>query len=251
MQTKKRLRPWIIYLVMFLSITGIIYYSYKIITWKKHTNANNKIQEVINKSITIEENDEEETTKYTIDFSSLKEINKDTIAYINVNNTNINYIVVQGKDNSFYLNHNFEKKWNIAGWIFGDYRNKFDGFDKNLIIYGHNMKDGSMFDSLKNTLNKDWYENPNNYQITLTTEKETYNYQVFSTYSIIAEDYYINTSFNSDEEYLNFLNTLKSRSVYNYNVELTTKDKILTLSSCLGDGKKRVVLHAKLLDNNT
>ncbi len=248
MNTKKKLRPWIIYLVIIISLVGIVYYSYKIITWKVHTEANNKIQDKINKSITVvEPTTEEDTESYKIDFKSLKEINPDTIAYINVNNTNINYIVVKGKDNSYYLKHNFEKKWNIAGWIFGDYRNHFDGTDKNLIIYGHNMKDGSMFDSLKTTLNKEWYENPNNYIITLVTEDNTYYYKVFSNYTIETEDYYITTDFNNDNDFKDFINKLKSRSITDYGIELSSSDKILTLSTCLGNGDKRVVLHAILI----
>ena len=106
-----------------------------------------------------------------------------------------------------------------------------------------------MFGTLKKVLDKDWYENKENYKVILVTEKDTYYYQVFSTYSILAEDYYISTNFQNDEEFDRFLNTIKSRSVYDYNVSVSTLDKILTLSSCIGDGKKRVVLHAKLITN--
>ncbi len=249
MKTKRKLKPWVIKAIIIISLLGVIYSSYKIITRKIHLNANNKIQESIVKNITIKEipgNKEE----YSINFKSLKERNKDTVAYLEVNNTNIDYIVVKGTDNSYYLNHNFDKKWNVAGWIFVDYRNKLDGLDKNIIIYGHNIKDGSMFDSLKNTLNKSWYENKDNHTITLVTENNTYKYIVFSTYSITPEDYYIKTTFSSDSEYKTFLNTIKSRSIYNYNVDISTNNKILTLSSCIGDGSKRVVLHAKLEEDN-
>ncbi len=110
------------------------------------------------------------------------------------------------------------------------------------------MKDGSMFETLKDTLTKEWYENKENHIITLVTEQKTYKYQVFSTYSIIPEDYYINTSFNNNYEFEEFINKLKSRSVYDYNTDLNDTKSILTLSSCLGDGSKRVVLHAKLID---
>ena len=158
--------------------------------------------------------------------------------------------MVKGNDNSYYLKHNFEKKWNVAGWIFGDYHNKFDESDKNLIIYGHNTKDGSMFGTLKNVLNKDWYENEENHKVVLVTEKGTYYYQVFSTYSIKPEDYYINTEFKDNDEFDKFIKKLKSRSIYDYGIEVSGEDKILTLSSCIGDGTKRVVLHAKLIENN-
>ena len=192
-------------------------------------------------------NEEEQDIKYNIDFKVLKDANKDTIAYLKVNGTNINYIVVKGKDYNYYLNHNFNKEYNIAGWIFADYHNKFDETDKNIIIYGHNTKDGSMFGTLKNILNKDWYENKDNHKVVIVTEMGTYYYQVFSTYSIISEDYYINTKFNNDSDFDNFVKNLKSRSIYDFGIEVSNDDKILTLSSCIGNGKKRVVLHAKLV----
>ena len=240
----------ILSILFLICLFAIIYSSYKIITWKLHVDANAKIHEETNAAINIvEKNKKEETIKFDIDFSKLKKINEDSIAYIKVNNTNIDYVVVKGKDNSYYLNHNFEKKWNIAGWIFGDFHNKFDGNDRNLIIYGHDTKDGSMFGSLKNILDSKWYLNEDNYIIYLVTENKTYNYQVFSTYTIIAENYYINTIFNNNDEFKKFINKLKSRSIYDYGIGVNENDKILTLSSCIGDGRKRVVLHANLVDN--
>ena len=221
--------------------------TYKNYQLEKNVDNNENIKEIINEKIeTIEPESKDEKVKYNIDFTSLKEINSDTVAYIKVNNTNIDYVVVKGKNNEYYLKYNFEKKWNTAGWIFADYHNKFDEADKNIVIFGHNTRDGSMFETLKNVLNKDWYENNENHEVVLVTEMGTYYYEVFSTYSIVAEDYYINTQFNSIEEFGKFIKEIKSRSVHDYGSEVSDNDKILTLSSCLGDGKKRVVLHAKL-----
>ena len=245
MTKKKKIRLWIVILFMLICLTGTVYYSYKIIIWKMNVEENTSIQKKLDKHIIVDKKDKEKP--YRVDFKELQSRNPDTIAYIQVNGTNIHYVVVKGTNNSFYLSHNFDKKWNLAGWVFADYHNKFDESDKNIIIYAHNMKDGSMFETLKNTLNKEWYSNKKNHIVTLVTVKGIYKYQVFSTYSIEPEDYYINTSFNDDNEFLKFLDTLKNRSVYNYDVSLSINDKILTLSSCLGDGSKRVVLHAKLI----
>ncbi|MBR5369992.1 MAG: class B sortase, partial [Bacilli bacterium] len=199
------------------------------------------IKEEIKKEITIKDN------SYKVDFKSLKEKNSDTVAYIKVNNTNIDYVVVQTNNNDYYLKHNFNKEYNVAGWVFMDYRNKLDGTDKNIIIYGHNTKDNSMFDSLKNVLTKEWQTNKDNLFITLITESNEYKYQVFSTYEIKPEDFYITTNFKSTDNYVYFLNKISSRSNYNYKVELNEFDRILTLSSCLGEGQTRVVLHARLM----
>lgn len=228
----------ILRLLTLIFIIGIIYNSTRLINYESDLKENNKIQINLNEYI----------DKDRVEFDELKKQNKDTVAFIKVNNTRIHYVVVKGKDNDFYLNHNFNKEKNIAGWIFGDFRNNFDETDRNLIIYGHNMKDGSMFDTLIKTIDKEWYTNKDNYIVKLITEKGSYKYKVFSTYSVRAEDYYINTGFNNDKEFDKFVNTLKDRSVYNYDTEVNGTDKILTLSSCIGDGRKRVVLHAKLIE---
>ena len=248
MKKRKLKKSIIAKFIIFVSLIGIIYSSYDIIKWKRNVKENTEIKEQINKSIEIIPNEETQETEYVVDFVSIKERNSDAVAYLKVNNTNIDYIVVKGQDNTYYLNHNFDKKYNPAGWVFADYHNRFDGTDKNIVVYGHNMKDGSMFNTLKATLKSDWYKNSNNHKITFITEDKKYFYEVFSTYTILAEDYYINTIFTSDEEYEAFLKKIKSRSVYNYKVDLTTEDRILTLSSCIGNGEKRVVLHAKLIN---
>ena len=247
MKKRRKLKTWVIILFMILCLIGLIYSCYKIYNWNNDTNENKKLKDKIDDSISVDT--KEEIPKYKIDWDTIKEQNSDTIAYLKVNNTNIDYVVVKGKDNSYYLSHNFNKEYNIAGWIFADYHNKFDETDKNIVIFGHNTKDGSMFGTLKNVLDKSWQENKDNLEITLVTEKGQYKYQVFSTYSITPEDYYINTIFNSDDEYSKFINKIKSRSNYDYNIEVDSNDNVLTLSSCIGDGKKRVVLHAKLIEN--
>ena len=242
---KKKYVVILITIFTIICITLLIYSLMNIINWKKDVDENKNIVEEIKENIIIDEEDD----SINIDFKSLKEQNSDTIAYLKVNGTNIDYIVVKGKDNSYYLKHNFNKEYNIAGWIFADYHNKFDETDRNIVIFGHNTKDGSMFGTLKNVLDKSWQENKENFEIILVTEKGQYKYQVFSTYQITPEDYYINTIYNNDNEFNEFLNKVKSRSNYNYNIEVNSNDKVLTLSSCIGDGKKRVVLHAKLIEN--
>lgn len=242
MKLKNKIIILIVKIFILICIVGIIYSSYKIIIWKLNVDNNKKIDSKLHENIEVDTNN-----VIKIDFNSLKAINPDTIAYLKVNNTSIEYIVVKGKDNDYYLNHNFEKDYNIAGWIFADYKNKFDETDNHLIIYGHNTKDGSMFGTLNNILNKEWYENQDNHIITLITENGTYYYEVFSTYSTQPTIDYLQTEFKNSEEYNLFINKLKEKSEYNYNKELSKDDKILTLSSCLGRGEKRVVLHSKLI----
>lgn len=240
----KKILNILMIIIGIVCVFGIVYSLYNIFNWKKDVDSNKKLKIDIEKKIKFDE----DTDKINIDFNALKAQNSDTVGYIKVNGTSIDYIVVKSNDNDYYLNHDFNKNYNSAGWIFADYRNKLDTTDKNIVIYGHNMRDGSMFGTLKNILKSEWQNDTNNREITLVTELGQYKYQVFSVYSRNAEDYYINTDFNTQEEYINFINEIRSRSIYDFGVEVNENDKILTLSSCIGYGSDRVVLHAKLIE---
>lgn len=243
----KKYKKAILNLVIYIMLLSILLYSgIKIYKWYKDKTNNNKIAEQIKHTVIVEEKNEDENKKeYKIDFNKLKDQNNETVAWIKVNNTNIEYPVVKGTNNSFYLNHSFDKSNNSAGWIFADYRNKFDNTDKNIVIYGHNMKDNSMFGSLKNILNSDWYDNEENTNIILYTENEKCIYKVFSIYKIESEDYYIKTEFSDDNNFEQFVNTIKKRSIKEFNTDVSKDDNILTLSTCANNNKYRVVLHAK------
>lgn len=242
----KKYKKAILNLVIYIMLLSILLYSgIKIYKWYKDKTNNNKIAEQIRDTVIVEEKNEDENKEESkVDFNKLKEQNSDAVAWIKVNNTNIEYPVVKGSNNSFYLNHSFDKSNNSAGWIFADYRNKFDNTDKNIVIYGHNMKDNSMFGSLKNILNSDWYDNEENTNIILYTENEKCIYKVFSIYKIESEDYYIKKEFSDDNNFEQFVNTIKKRSIKEFNTDVSKDDNILTLSTCANNNKYRIVLHA-------
>ena len=231
-------------LIMTIFLLIVFFYStYHIIIWLKDNNTiDNEIEEINTSKIIDSSNNA------SIDFESLKKKNKDTVAWLTVPGTKIDYPVVQTDDNQYYLVHSFAKKKNNAGWIFLDYRNDLDNQDKNTIIYGHARLDKSMFGTLKNTLEKSWYKNKENQIITLTTPNREYKFQTFSTYHIKTEDYYITTDFSNEKEYKKFINTLIKRSTHNFKIDVDVEDYILTLSTCYRDNQK-VVLHAKLLNS--
>ena len=219
MKKKKiKIKNVVIVIVIIFSF-ALIYSLFNIIMWFKDNKDNKIAKEKTEVLISVIPNiidDEEQTEEfqYIIDFDSLKEVNNDAIAYLKVPSTSIDYVVVRGKDNDYYLTHNFYKKSNKSGWLFADYKNNFDENDKNIVIYGHNTLDGSMFGTLKKVITKEWYTNKDNYEITLVTKDEKSIYEVFSTYSIDVEDYYIQTDFKDKDEYAKFIKTLKKRSFY-------------------------------------
>ena len=206
--------------------------------------------EIINKeNYTPETNNKYSNISYmSVNFKELLQKNKETVGWIKVNNTNVNYSIVQHNDNEYYLKHDFNKNYNINGWIYADYRADFQYFGTNSIIYAHNMTNRTMFGSLVWCLKDSWYKNEENHYIKLSTPYSNTVWEIFSIYTIVPEVYYLKTYFESNEEHQEFLNKLTSRSIYNFNREpLTTDDKILTLSTCTDDGTKRIVIHAKMI----
>ena len=185
-----------------------------------------------------------------VNFDKLKKKNPDTKGWIQVSGTNVNYPFVQASDNDYYLDHSFDKSYNTMGWVFLDYRNDINKLGNNTILYAHGLYNNTMFGSLKQVISPSWYSNTSNHIIKISTEKENSLWQIFSTYTIEPESYYLTDNFNKTKDFEDFLVTIKNRSVYNYKYDVTTNDKILTLSSCYNDDL-RIVVHAKLIRTNT
>ena len=178
---------------------------------------------------------------------ALKKINKETKGYLVVNNTEISYPVVQHSDNNYYLKHDIYKRKTSMGWLYFDYRNHVPKLDDNTIIYGHSMLNGTMFGTLKKTLNSTWRKNENNMIISLTTDSGELKFRIFSIYKVDYTTDYLRVKFKSTEEKENFIKLIKGRSNYKSNVEVGVDDKILTLSTCTGGNNRRLVVHAVLI----
>ena len=218
---------------------------------------NEEIKEAIDKKNNDNLNEAIETnipkdevkTITNIKLATLLTVNEDVIGEIKVNNTNVDYPVVQAKDNDYYLKHNINKEKNKNGWIYMDYRNNSMKLDKNNIIYGHNMYySGVMFGTLHKAANKNWYTNPDNQIITYNTLYENMKFRIFSIYRIPKTSDYLKVYFKDDLEFLDFINMITDRSIYNFNVPINSDAKIITLSTCSDNGTKRLVIHAVLID---
>ena len=219
------------------SICGI-YSLYHIIIWVFDNSSTSKV--VNNIKIISEEVINEDNT-ISINFNNLLQKNNEVVGWIKVKGTNIDYPVLKHSDNQYYLNHSFDNSYNGAGWIFMDYRNDYNVLDFNTIIYGHGRRDGSMFGSLINILDKEWKNDKDNLVISLTTLNNNYLFQIFSIYYLDTTDDYINIDYDDI-----LLNTVINRSIYDFNIGVNTNDKILTLSTCYNNEKKLVV-HSKMI----
>lgn len=268
---KRRLRKWVIavFFAFFLSILSVG--SIGIYIWLNDNKEIDQIQEKVVDDTKVKEKEDNDNTEQInppeneaddywdyikmnlleVDFNDLLAKNSDTIGWIQVQGTNINYPIVQTTNNDYYLNHAFDKTENKAGWVYMDYRNNAVDFNQNTIIYAHSRYNGTMFGSLKNILNSSWYTNKENHIIRLSTPTENTMWQVFSVYTIAKESYYITPSFSTTESYQEFLNTIKGRSEVDFSGTVSIGDKVLTLSTCKDNFGNRIVMHAKLIKKET
>ena len=254
-------------LIIITSIITLLISIYNIIKWKIDSDKTNYEITNIQENINVEEIQDTENTEIiepvievpkenpywdyinmnmiNVDFNGLKRTNPDVVGWLKVNGTNINYPFVQSSDNDYYLTHSFNKSYNGAGWVFLDYRNNGTN-NKNTIIYAHGRSNKTMFGTLKNVLNNGWLNNTNNYVIKISTETENSLWQIFSVYRIPTTSDYLQTNFNDETEYQNFLDMIKDRSSHNFDTNVASTDNILTLSTCYNNSDKMVV-HAKLI----
>lgn len=251
-KTRLKLKKKVIIIGILTIIFSISVYKLASFYYDSHNNKveNKNILDNITKVKTIINDKGEKEEIFSVDFEELKKTNPDIKGWIRMDNNNISYPIVQSTDNSYYLNHSINKKKNSLGTIFMDYRNT-SWNDKNVVIFGHNGSDKSMFGRLRYIFDKDYFNEPNKNIIEIIdTTNNIYYYEIFSYYAIESEEYYITTNFNSDNEYLDFLNNIKARSYKNFQVNLSSTDKIITLSTCNGSGAttKRTVIHARLIE---
>ena len=215
--------------IVFILIILICIYniSEKLIEYNKADNSYEKIR--------VEKEEENLYDKY-----------EDYRGWIKIDNTNINYPIVQGKDNSFYLDKDINKNYLSSGSIFMNYLN--NGFnDENTILFGHHMRNKTMFAQLKKYKEKEFFYGNNDIVIEVENGK-VLKYKVFSAYVTDAKDNYIKTNFDDKAQYKEFLEDIKNKSLYKSDIDVNENDKIITLSTCSYEfNDARMVVHGKLL----
>ena len=222
--------------------------------YKKGTDEYNQIEEM---AVTERDADSAEVAgpsaqikpPIEVDFDKLKSVNEDVVGWIYVDALpDISYPIVKGKDNQTYLHQTYEKNYNFAGTIFVDYENSGDFSDCNTLVYGHNMKNGSMFGHLKKFREDDKLYKQDKYFWILTPERN-YRYEIITVYTTgVNSDTY--TLFKGPgEEFEKYLETIKGYSeIQTDDTDLTIKDRIVTLSTCTGNESTRFVVQGKRVD---
>lgn len=256
MEKKKKNSIWFIVLIISIIIVGVgsgltyWYFSSGFISSNQFQNSsqNNSSEATTNNS----SNADVVLVDNPIDFDKLQEINTDIYGWLKIPNTAIDYAVVQSNDtdDGFYLDHNIYRQYEFAGTLYTEMKNDKAFTDPNTVIYGHDMLNGTMFQNLHKFENADFFDQ--NKEMFVYTRGHILTYEIFAAY--IYDDRHILNSFDfSDkavfQEYID--SCLQPRSMYanvRKGVSITTNDKILTLSTCVGyDSSSRYLVQGVLV----
>lgn len=251
MNKKKYLTIIVIFSIMFLVSVGFIV---------KHYMDSSKQQELYNDLVKVVETEPEkeveplaydEDEEFLPDYQELYMKNNDMVGWLKVEDTQINYPVVQSKyEPDFYLNHKFDKSYSVYGCPYVQENCDIDKPSDNLVIYGHHMNDGSMFAGLMKYADKKFYENHKT--ITFDSVTKHREYEVIATFRTVAYssdgfEYYRFVDAENEKDYADYVGKCKKLSIYNTGVTAKYGDKLITLSTCeYSRTNGRLVVVAKL-----
>lgn len=201
--------------------------------------------EIKKKEDEIEEAEPVEESPIVVDFEALSLNSRDIVGWIYSEGTVINYPIVKGEDNDFYLSHFMDGSWNPNGTIFLDFAGQRDFSCRNNIVYGHNMNDGSMFRSITGYSDMAYYEqHPVMY---LNTPTQDYKLEIFSAYITPYDSYTYTYAFENENVYAAYLNQIQLWSLIDTPVTVNDSDRIITLSTCTYEFENaRFVVQAKM-----
>jgi len=247
---------FILLAIIFILLLGYILFNLYINVRDKKANKElqaNTISTVDNITDEKEEKNQEIIDKVT----ELQQENEDVKGWIKIENSNINYPLLQGEDNNYYQNRNYKKEISNYGSIFIDEASNLEDVNSNVIIYGHNMKDKEMFQNLLNYADKDYYEEHKNIEI-ITNEK-TMKYEIVTVFKsrIYYQNetnvfrYYYCTDLNTEEKYNDYIKKCKKIELYPTGVDAKYGEQLITLITCeYSQDNGRMVVVAKRIDSN-
>ena len=242
----------IIYDILFLiALVVFLFSAYKLVSIYYLNYQEGKEKDAVQQIAKVPKNPEKEA--FTIDWKALKEKNPEVVGWILIPDTDISYPIVQGSDNSYYLNHTFEKKENYAGAIFMDANANNSFQDRNTIIYGHNVKHGTMFAELENFKEQEFFEkHPYLY---IFTEQQNYRCEIFSMYSTTATSDSYRIQYADDADFTAYVDMVKGLSDFKRDIMVKGSDRIVSLSTCSYErngqpSELRYLLHASLVKWN-
>lgn len=246
---KEKLRKILYNLFVVTFIISIIYILLHYFISYKESKDMQELQDIMEKDIgkivtdeidnnSIDNLDNETINKNIENFKKVQKINSDIIAWIEIQNTNINYPILQGKDNEYYLKRNYKKEYSKNGSIFLDSRYDFSIQNLNFLVYGHNNNDGKMFNELLNYEQESFYKEHPTINIITENSEENYNIiavfksKVYNTEDINAFKYYNCIELTNENDFYMYISNCQNKSLYDIDLDTTYGDKVLTLSTC-------------------
>ena len=241
MKAKKNIFLIIIFVVLIAIAVNSFFIIRSVINYNNGNKTYDDIKEIAIK--TGPENIED----HRIDFSELKKINPDIVGWLTMENTVIDYPVVKGKDNEYYLHHLYTGEWNSLGTLFVDFRN-YDLFtDRNTVIYGHSMLNGSMFFILEKYKKQSFYEEHKRF--ILETPDKTYFLLPFAGKVMDGKEAFVEFDFDSDDDFYDYLEYYIRNSSFKSDVIVSGSDKVVMMIKCSDDFEDaRYVLLCKVVE---
>lgn len=186
---------------------------------------------------------DETTPKPKLTYEQYQELNSDVVGWISIKDTKIDYPIAQGPDNEYYLSHSVEKEASKSGTVFLDARVNVGA--KHMILFGHNMRNGTQFNGLNQYSQASFYENHREFSVTFGDTK--YTYKVFAVYTVDKDAArYMGTQFADDETFATYMNELAELSKFDVDTTIKGDDHVITLSTCnrTDYSNGRFVVHA-------
>lgn len=248
---KKKKNNIVSNIILVIALCVFVYAGYNLYVIFSEYGEGTKEYNAIKESVVIETQEEvegEEEKILQIDFAQLSSINSDIVGWIDFDKLDISYPVVRGQDNAKYLKTTFEGKQNSSGTLFVDYQNNGDFKDSNTFIYGHNMKNGSMFGKLRKFKSAEFLQvNPNFYIYTPDGMKATYKIFAVSIVEDSSEIY--NKYYATEEEFLDYQNYVMGKAMQKASADLNSQSRIVSLSTCTNRTEtERLVVQGVLVE---
>ena len=247
-QRKKTGQERLIFAGMAVCIGVLVYCAFQFSRYIEESRNHQKArEEAVSRYVSAQPAGSEDAADFSVDFAGLRCVSKHVVGWIRIAGLEvIDYPIVQGSDDTYYLRHNWDDRVSRYGAIFMEWENQPDFNDLHTILSGHSMNDGSMFGSLKQYANADFYSQFGG-EITISLPAETRRYRIFSVEYAQPDAFNVYTiGFGHDETYAEFIQGFHERALYKTDVEATRADSVLTLSTCSDNGERRFVVHARL-----
>ena len=231
-------------ILLVIFICAFLVSGYFVFIWVKSDRETKQLEEGLYSDVVTETKEGENEAKFEVDFAKLKDINEDVFAWIKIDGTYINYPILQGKTDEYYLRKDIYKKSSVSGSIFVDSSTNTNFEDDNTVIYGHNMKNQRMFANLHKIRNGSL---GTDVKVEIYTPNANYIYKVFSAYNLEPNNDLIKKNFELQEDKEEYINKSISRSNVKFDVNkenINYENKIITLITCDSNNKRRVIVNA-------